>query len=68
MDIKTQIKILMTLKHMSMEQLAELITKETGDKYTAASLYGKINRDTISFTECQHIAKILGYEITFKEL
>jgi len=67
MDIKTQIKILMTLKHISMEQLAELITKETGNKYTAASLYGKINRDTISFTECQYIAKILGYEIVFKE-
>ena len=68
MDIKTQLKVLMTLKHISMEKLADLLTKEVGVKYTAASLYGKINRDTISFTECQKIAKLLNYEIIFKEL
>lgn len=68
MDIKTQLKILFTLKHMSMERLASLMTQETGENYTAAKLYGKINRDTISYTECQHIAKILGYKIEFVEL
>ncbi len=68
MDIKTQLKILLTMKHISMEQLAGLLTKSTGKKYTAAMLYGKINRDTISFTECQNIAKILNHEIIFKEL
>ena len=68
MHIKTQIKILLTLKHVSMKELAELMTVETGKQYTAAILYGKINRDSISFTECQIIAKILGYEIYFKEL
>ena len=68
MKIKTQLKILLTLKNISMEKLAELMTVETGNKYTAASLYGKINRDTISFTECQVIAKILNHEIVFKEL
>lgn len=68
MDIKTQLKILFTLKHMSMEKLATLMTKETGENYTAAKLYGKINRDTISYTECQHIAKILGYKLEFIEL
>ena len=68
MDIKTQLKILLTLKHISMEKLAELMSEETGKDYTAAKLYGKINRDSISFTECQHIAKILNHEIVFKEL
>ena len=68
MDIKTQIKILLTLKHMSVEQLAKFMTKEIGKPYTPAKIYGKLNRDTISFSECQIIAKILGYEIQFKEL
>ncbi len=68
MDIKTQIKILLTLKHMSVEELAKHLTKKTNKTYTPAKIYGKLNRDTISFTECQHIADILGYKIEFKEL
>ncbi len=67
MDIKTQLKILLTLKHMSIEELAKRLTIETNHNYTAAMIYGKLNRDTISFTECQHIAKILGYKIEFVE-
>ncbi len=68
MDIKTQLKILLTMKHMSVEELANRLSAETGTKYTSAMIYGKLNRDTISFTDCQKIAKILGYEITFKEI
>ena len=68
MDIKTQLKILLTMKHISVEQLAKMLTESTGEIYTAAKIYGKLNRDTISFTECQNIAKILGYEIIFKEI
>ncbi len=68
MDIKTQLKILLTLKHLTMEQLAELMSKKSNKPYTAVKLYGKINRDTISFTECQQIADILGYKIEFTEL
>ncbi len=68
MDIKTQLKLLLTLKHMSVKRLAEEMTNKTNKQYTAAKLYGKINRDTISYTECQIIASVLGYEIIFKEL
>lgn len=68
MDIKTQLKLLLTIRHMSMKRLAEEMTKKTNKQYTDAKLYGKINRDTISYTECQLIANILGYEIIFKEL
>ena len=68
MDIKTQLKLLLTLKHLTMNQLAELMSIEMNKPYTAAMLYGKLNRNTISFYECQKIAKILGYEIEFKEI
>ena len=68
MDIKTQLKILLTMKHISVGQLAKMLTEATGESYTAAKIYGKLNRDTISFTECQKIAQLLGYEIIFKEI
>lgn len=55
------------MKHVSMEKLAQLLTKETKKKYTSAKLYGKINRDTLSFTEFKNIIKILGYKIEFIE-
>ncbi|MBR1424055.1 hypothetical protein IJ579_00655 [bacterium] len=68
MDIKTQLKILTTLKHLSMDELARKLSEKTSKIYTPAMLYGKINRDTISFTECQNIAEILGYKIEFREI
>lgn len=68
MDIKTQLKLMLTLKHVSMKDLARLLSEQTGSEYTAAKLYGKINRDTITFTECQNIAKILGYKVEFTEI
>jgi len=34
---------------------------------SAEMLYGRINRDAVSFTECAAIAEILGYTIEFKE-
>ena len=67
-NIKTQLKLLMTLKQISMEKLAEKMTELSGEKYTSAKLYGKINRDSISFTEVQMIAKILGFKIEFNEV
>ena len=68
MDIKTQLNIMFTVRKMRVAKLAELMSTETGRHYTASSLYGKINRDTISFTECQIIAKLLNYELMFKDL
>lgn len=67
MNIKIQLKILLALNQMSMEKLANRMTEVTGKSYTRAKLYAKINRDSISFTECQTIAKILGYRIEFVE-
>ena len=68
MDIKRQIKIFMTARNVSMIELAELMSKTTGKNYTPAKLYSKLNRDTISFTECKIIAGILGYKIKFVDI
>lgn len=67
MDTKTRLKILFTIEQMSMQKLAEELSAKAGEKYTKAALYGKINRDTITYTECRYIADILGYELEFKK-
>jgi len=65
MDSKSYIKSLLVLNKMSVKVLAEKMTKLSGKKYTDNSIYGKLNRDTLSFSEVKLIAKILGYKIEF---
>lgn len=62
---KSYIRSLLTLHNMSIIRLAELMSKELGKTYTRQSLYGKLDRDSLSLKECQTIAKILGYHIEF---
>lgn len=65
--IKQKIKVMLAMRQMTMKKLADRMTEVTGKNYTAAMLYGKINRDTISFTEIQFIAQILDYEVDINE-
>ena len=65
MNIKSQIKSMIALQQITFEQLAVEMTKVSGKKYTRSSLNGKFARDSISFTECSIIAKILGYHLEF---
>lgn len=62
---KSYIRSLLTLHNVSIIRLAELMSKELGKTYTRQSLYGKLDRDSLSLKECQIIAKILGYHIEF---
>ncbi len=50
-----------------MQDLAGRMSEATGKPYSRHKIYGKIKRDTISFTEVEIIAKILGYKIEFIE-
>ena len=62
---KNYIRSLLMLNGMSVIRLAKLMTDELGTQYTRGSLYGKMDRDTLTLRECQAIAKILGYHIEF---
>lgn len=62
---KNYIRSLLMLNGMSVIRLAKLMTEELGTQYTRGSLYGKLDRDTLTLRECQVIAKILGYHIEF---
>ena len=64
---KEIIKVLLSRGHIKQKDLAEILTKETGKKYTQGSLSQKISRGSISYDEVSLIAEILGYEINFTE-
>lgn len=65
MDNRSYIRSLMVLHKVSVRELAIKMTEMTGKLYTRDSVNGKLARDTLTFKECQIIAKILGYEIKF---
>ena len=62
---KSYIRSILTLNNMPIAKLAESMSKLLNKKYTKSSLYGKLDRDTLTLKECQAIAEILGYHIEF---
>lgn len=62
------LKPLLSINQITVEELAEKMSKELNKKYTRSSLNGKFSRDTLSMKECIAIAKILGYRIDFIKL
>ena len=68
MSSKEAIKILLVKKGMTITQLAKELTALTGKKYSRDSLSHRISRSAIRYDEMELIAKILEYEIEFKDL
>lgn len=52
MENKKFIRSLLVLNNMTMSELAKLMTKELGKKYTRDSINGKLARESISLREC----------------
>lgn len=68
MNEKSFIKSRLALKQMTMNELAEMMTKISGKKYTRDSLNGKFYRGTLSINEMHLIAEILDFSIDYKIL
>lgn len=66
--ITNEVKNLVADRDMTLKQLAELIGKTNGKKYSLASLSQKLRNETISYKEIKLIAHLLGYKITFIDL
>ncbi len=69
MELKAKeiIKLLLSRQLVKQKDLADMLTKQTGKKYTAGSLSQKISRGTISYDEVALIINILGYKITIEQ-
>lgn len=63
LSAKEVIKLILSREKVKQKDLAVLLSKKTGKKYTAGSLSQKISRDSISYNEVSIIADILGYDV-----
>ena len=68
MPAREEVKYLLLKKKMTIIELAKELTEKTGHKYTRQGISNKLHRGTLRFDEVEEIAKILGYEIKFKEI
>ena len=63
LNAKEVVKILLNREKFKQKELAEILSKKIGKKYTAGSLSKKITRSSISYDEFVAIADILGYDV-----
>lgn len=65
LQVKEQIKILLTQEKLKLKQLAEKISQRTGKKCSPDALSHKLGRGTLTYNDTLLIAEILGYKIEF---
>lgn len=63
MTSKNELKILIMKEALTVQKLAELLSKKTGKHYTQRSLQNKIFLSSLNYDEMETIADMLGYEI-----
>ncbi len=64
---REQVKVLLAQEVITMKDLASVLSKELGKKYTPDNLSQKLRKGTIPYNEMLVIAKILGYKIKFEK-
>ncbi len=68
MSVKEDIKILLARESMTMTKLAQMMSVETGQKYTLKSISDKLARKTLRYEEFLVILKILEYKMELKKI
>ena len=63
LSAKEVVKLLLAREDLTQKKLTELLTEESGKKYSPEVFSRKISCGTITYNEVALIADILGYEI-----
>ncbi|MBS6603087.1 MAG: hypothetical protein KH301_04960 [Brachyspira sp.] len=63
MDIRDEVKIMLTSKRMSMTELAKRMTELSGKHYSQSLISHKLKSESLRYSEMKLICKILGYRI-----
>ena len=63
MDVRDEVKIMLTSKRMSMTELARHMTEISGKNYSQSLISHKLKSGSLRYTEMKLICKILGYRI-----
>ncbi len=67
MDIRNDIKYILSKEALTLTNLARLMTEKTGKKYTVNSISGKLIRESITLKEALEIFDIAGYDLVPKK-
>ena len=67
MDIRNDIKYLLSKEALTITELAKLMTEKTGKKYTVNGISGKLIRESITLKEALQIFDIIGYDLEPKK-
>ncbi len=63
MEIRDEVKIMLTSKRMSMTELAKRMTEMSGKNYSQSLISHKLKSESLRYSEMKMICKILGYRI-----
>lgn len=63
MDVREEVKIMLTSKCMTMTELAKRMTELSGKKYSQSLISHKLASESLRYSEMKMICKILGYRI-----
>jgi len=64
MNSRKFVKTLCNEEDLKYKDMVEILSEKTGKRYTYQSLYGKISRNSLTFTEAYILADALGYDLT----
>ena len=68
MSSKDELRVIIMKEALTVEKLADLLSKKTGKKYTRRSLQSKISLSSLNYDEMETIAEMLGYEIVIRKI
>lgn len=63
MSGKKFVKAFCNLEDLKYEDMVKILSGKMGKKYTYQSFYGKLTRDTLTYTEALKLADALGYDL-----
>ena len=63
MDIRNDIKYILSKEAITLTELARLMSQKTGKKYTINSISGKLIRESITLKEALQVFDIVGYDL-----
>lgn len=63
MNVREEVKIMLSSKCMTITELARRMTELSGKKYSQSLISHKIASESLKYTEMKMICKILGYRI-----
>ncbi len=64
-EAREQVKLLASMRAMTIKKLAEKITEKTGKICSPSALSNKLRRGTITYNEVMKIVEILGFKVSY---